>query len=67
MLECHLLMVWGPFQMISLSHLLLQNYAHILAYYWANTDIVRKALHIKKVCNNVFQQSDICDSEGDFS
>ncbi|CAL9159742.1 serine carboxypeptidase-like 17 isoform X2 [Musa acuminata AAA Group] len=25
-----------------------RNYAHILAYYWANTDIVRKALHIKK-------------------
>ncbi|URD95772.1 serine carboxypeptidase-like [Musa troglodytarum] len=25
-----------------------RNYAHILAYYWANTDVVRKALHIKK-------------------
>ncbi|THU71426.1 hypothetical protein C4D60_Mb04t01280 [Musa balbisiana] len=25
-----------------------RNYAHILAYYWANTDIVRNALHVKK-------------------
>ncbi|CAL9083456.1 unnamed protein product [Musa textilis] len=25
-----------------------RNYAHFLAYHWANTDIVRKAIHIKK-------------------
>ncbi|THU71427.1 hypothetical protein C4D60_Mb04t01290 [Musa balbisiana] len=25
-----------------------RNYAHFLSYHWANTDIVRKAIHVKK-------------------
>ncbi|KAK1257622.1 Serine carboxypeptidase-like 7 [Acorus gramineus] len=39
------------------------SYRFMLSYFWANNEIVREALHVKKVYNILCQQLDLCIGE----
>ncbi|KAK1257609.1 Serine carboxypeptidase-like 3 [Acorus gramineus] len=47
----------------NLTFALVKKYRFMLSYFWANNEIVREALHVKKVYNILCQQLDLCIGE----